>query len=171
MLGTKYTVYLVEMCYTKKKEGDTVKIYMDNCCYNRLFDDRSNIKNYLEREAVLLVLELLYEDQVEVVGSDVLLKEMSAIKDSVKRKRVQELYQNCILENAVADLETIRRAKDISKFAGTTSFDSLHLAISERNAEVFLTTDIKLVKASKRIDLSVRVMNPIEFIMEVTDNE
>lgn len=30
-----------------------MKIYMDNCCYNRLFDDRSNIKNYLEREALL----------------------------------------------------------------------------------------------------------------------
>lgn len=159
------------MCYTKKKEGDSVKIYMDNCCYNRLFDDRSNIKNYLEREAVLLVLELIYENRIEVIGSDVLLKEMSVIKDTMKRKRIQALYQNCVLENVFADAEIIHRAKDISKFAGTTSFDSLHLAIAERNVEAFLTTDIKLVKASKRIDLSVRIMNPIEFIMEVTENE
>lgn len=100
-----------------------------------------------------------------------MLKEMSAIKDTMKRTRIRALYQSCVLESVFVDAEAIRRAKDISKFAGTTSFDSLHLAISERNAEVFLTTDIKLVKASKRIDLSVRVMNPIEFIMEVTDNE
>lgn len=45
-----------------------------------------------------------------------------AIKDVMKRKR-----DSCY----------------ISKFAGTTSFDSLHLAISEKNAKVFLTTDIK----------------------------
>lgn len=159
------------MCYTKKKEGDIVKIYMDNCCYNRLFDDRSNIKNYLEREAVLLVLELIYEGQVEIIGSDVLVKEMLAIKDVMKRKQIHAIYRNCVLENVFADSEVIRRAKEISKFAGTTSFDSLHLAISEKNAEVFLTTDIKLVKASKRIDLAVKVMNPIEFIMEVTENE
>ena len=63
----------MKMCYTKGKEGDIVKIYMDNCCYNRLFDDRSNIKNYLEREAVLLVLELIYEGRVEIIGSDCLL--------------------------------------------------------------------------------------------------
>lgn len=159
------------MCYTKKKEGDSVKIYMDNCCYNRLFDDRSNIKNYLEREAVLLVLELIYENRIEVIGSDVLLKEMLVIKDTMKRKRIQALYRNCVVENVFAEAETIHRAKDISKIAGTTSFDSLHLAIAERDAEVFLTTDMKLIKASKRIDLSVRVMNPIEFIMEVAENE
>lgn len=161
----------MKMCYTKKREGDIMKIYMDNCCYNRLFDDRSNIKNYLEREAVLLVLELIYEGQVEIIGSDVLAKEMLAIKDVMKRKRIYAIYQNCVLESVFADKEIVQRAKDISKFAGTTSFDSLHLAIAEKNAEVFLTTDIKLVKASKRIDLSVKVMNPIEFIMEVTENE
>lgn len=144
---------------------------MDNCCYNRLFDDRSNIKNYLEREAVLLVLELIYQKRVEIIGSDILIKEMSCIKDVMKKKRIHALYQNCILKSVFADSEIIRRAKEISKLAGTTSFDSLHLAISENNAEVFLTTDIKLIKASKRIDLSIKVMNPIEFIMEVTENE
>ncbi|MCM1235700.1 MAG: PIN domain-containing protein, partial [Ruminococcus flavefaciens] len=144
---------------------------MDNCCYNRLFDDRSNIKNYLEREAVLLIFELIYQKRVEITGSDILIKEMSAIKDVMKRERIHALYQNCVLKSVFADSEIIRRAKEIAKLVGTTSFDSLHLAISEKNAEVFLTTDIKLIKASKRIDLSVKVMNPIEFIMEVTENE
>lgn len=69
------------------------------------------------------------------------------------------------------DSDIVYRAKDISKTAGTTPFDSLHLAISEKSAEVFLTTDIKLIKASKRIDLSVKVMNPIEFIVEVANYE
>ena len=88
-----------------------MRVYIDNCCYNRPFDDRTNIKNYLEREAILLVFEL-----------------------------------------------------------STTPFDSLHLAAAEGNTDVFLTTDIKLIKVGKRADLSYEVMNPIEFIMEVGKN-
>ena len=114
-----------------------MKLYMDNCCFSRLFDDRSNIRNYLEREAVLLVLELLYENKVEIIGSDVLFKEMSAIKDTNKRKRIQALYRNCVFESAFADTDTVRRAKDISSVAGTTSYDSLHLAISEKMRKCF----------------------------------
>lgn len=66
-----------------------------------------------------------------------LVKEMLAVKDVMKRKRIHVLYQNCVLESVFADSDVICRAKEISKFAGTTSFDSLHLAISEKNAEVF----------------------------------
>lgn len=32
--------------------------------------------------------------------------------------------------------------------------------------DVILTTDIKLAKTEKRIDLAVKIMNPIEFIIE-----
>lgn len=35
-------------------------VYLDNCCYNRPFDDRSNIRNYLEREAVLIIMQMAY---------------------------------------------------------------------------------------------------------------
>lgn len=90
-----------------------MKIYMDNCCYNRLFDDRTNIKNYLEREAVLLILELIYERRVEIIGSDVLAKEMLAIRDVTKRKRVYAIYQNCVLESVFADKGIVQRAKEL----------------------------------------------------------
>lgn len=92
-------IYQSLMSGENKKRKNIMKIYMDNCCYNRLFDDRSNIKNYLEREAVLLVLELIYEGRVEIIGSDVLVKEMLAIKDIMKRRRIHALYQNCVLQS------------------------------------------------------------------------
>lgn len=38
-----------------------MKVYLDNCCYYRLFDDRRNIKNYLEREAVLIVMQKAFD--------------------------------------------------------------------------------------------------------------
>ena len=52
-----------------------------------------------------------------------LVKEMLVIKDVMKRKRIHVLYQNCVLESVFADSDVICRAKEISKFAGTTSFD------------------------------------------------
>ncbi len=66
-----------------------------------------------------------------------LVKEMLVIKDVMKRKRIHVLYQNCVLESVFADSDVICRAKEISKFAGTTSFDSLHLAISEKMRKCF----------------------------------
>ena len=62
-----------------------LKIYFDNCCYNRLFDDRSNIKNYLEREAVLIIMQKAFEQELKIVGSDILEIEMSKIKNDEKR--------------------------------------------------------------------------------------
>ena len=47
-------------------------IYLDNCCYNRSFDDRSNIKNYLKREDMLIIIQMADEGSIEIVGSEVL---------------------------------------------------------------------------------------------------
>lgn len=50
-------------------------------------------------------------------------------------------------------------------------FDSLHLAVTENKVDYFLTTDVKLIKASKRTKLSYDVLNPIDFVLEVADDE
>lgn len=148
-----------------------MKVYLDNCCLNRPFDDRSNIKNYLEREAVLLVLELAYENGISIIGSDILIKEISRVKDLKKRIHVQSLYDNCVTEHIVATPENVKYAKYLADTIGTKPFDSLHLSVAEQNADYFLTTDVRLIRASARADLLVKVMNPIQFIMEVMSGE
>lgn len=35
-----------------------MEVYLDNCCYNRILDDRSNSKIYYERNSVMMILEL-----------------------------------------------------------------------------------------------------------------
>ena len=35
-----------------------MKVYMDNCCFNRIFDDRSQPVIYFDRNSVMIVLEL-----------------------------------------------------------------------------------------------------------------
>jgi predicted nucleic acid-binding protein len=47
-------------------------------------------------------------------------------------------------------------------------FDSLHLACAEdRNIEIFLTTDKKLINRVKGIRLKTKVYNPLSWLMEV----
>ena len=46
--------------------------------------------------------------------------------------------------------------------------DALHLAYAEsENTDYFITTDRLLINASKRSDIKIKVINPIEFVMEV----
>ena len=57
---------------------------------------------------------------------------------------------------------------EIMKISKIRSFDSLHIAIAENvNADVLLTTDDKLEKMASRLDLKVRVLNPLKFVLEV----
>ena len=62
-----------------------------------------------------------------------------------------------------------QRAKILQNY-GLKPFDSLHDALTENcNVDVFLTTDVRLIKISNRVDLNVKVANPTVWLMEVTE--
>lgn len=148
-----------------------ITVYLDNCCYNRPFDDRSNIKNYLEREAVLLVMQMAYDGNCQIVGSDVLRKEMALIIDEEKRKNVEVLYYAMVAEIVEINDLIADRAKEIMEGSSIKAFDSLHLASAETKADVLLTTDIKFIKAANKFGSKIKVQNPISFILEVNGYE
>lgn len=171
-------------------------IYMDNCCYNRPFDERSNIKNYLEREAILLIMQMVYEGRISraaypnpappygqeqggvgskcpycIIGSDVLSWEMRMITNAQKRYNVETLYQAMISDTIEINDMVADRAREIMQQSHIRAFDSLHLASAETRAEVLLTTDIKFMRAANRMGLKLKVQNPVSFILEVNENE
>lgn len=144
-----------------------MKIYLDNCCYNRPFDDQTQERIHLESEAILTVLQRGQSGIYQIVGSDVLQLEMERMPDVVKKQRVKELYK--VSDTNIFYSEDIReRAKEIRKQTNIKTFDSLHIASAEiGNVDVMLTTDDKLEKMSKRLDLKFRIMNPLKFAWEV----
>lgn len=148
-----------------------MKVYLDNCCYNRLFDDRSNIKNYLEREAVLIVMQKAFDNELSIVGSDILEIEISKIKNDEKRNDVKGVYNALIIGEIKITPEVVQRASQIKEKSNIRNFDSLHLASAEIGADVFLTTDIKFLNNSQRIKPKVTVKNPVEFVMEVFSDD
>ena len=49
-----------------------MKIYLDNCCYNRPFDDQSQIKIHLEAQAKLYIQAKIREGAYDLVWSYIL---------------------------------------------------------------------------------------------------
>lgn len=144
-----------------------MKIYLDNCCYNRPFDDQTQERIHLESEAILTVLQRGQSGIYEIVGSDVLQLEIERMHDVVKKQRVKDLYK--VSDMHILYTEEIKeRAKEIRKQSRIKTFDSLHIASAEvGEVDVMLTTDDKVEKMSGKLDLKIKVMNPLKFAWEV----
>lgn len=144
-----------------------LKLYLDNCCYNRPFDDLRQEKNNLEAQAIKLIVDKYWKDEFEIYTSDALVIEMNNIKDQIKKAKVLEVYNKLNLINIPFSNNIIKRASELRQY-NIKNMDSLHIAYAESsNIDYFITTDKLLINASSRANLNVKVINPISFIMEV----
>ena len=144
-----------------------MRIYLDNCCYNRPFDDLRQEKNNLEAQAIKLIVDKYWKDEFEIYTSDALVIEMNNIKDQIKKAKVLEVYNKLNLINIPFSNNIIKRASELRQY-NIKNMDSLHIAYAESsNIDYFITTDKLLINASSRANLNVKVINPISFIMEV----
>ena len=148
------------------------KIYLDVCCFNRPFDDQTQDRIKLESEAIILLLKHVEEEKLFLMGSAVVNYEISKIPNIERKVRVGRLAD---IANEVIQLNytVIERAKVI-KNMGFNTYDALHIACAEQgNADVFLTTDDKILRLYIRHaqNLNVRIENPIKLIREINNNE
>ena len=68
-------------------------VYLDNCCYNRPFDDQTQERIHLESEAILAVLKMGQMKRIVIAGSDILELEITRMSDENKKRKVQDLYK------------------------------------------------------------------------------
>lgn len=144
-----------------------MRIYLDNCCYNRPYDDLKQDRIRLEAEAVMSILRLAEIGEWNILGSDVLDVEINKIKNIERRQRVALLYH--IIDDKIEYTNRIRElALEIQKSANIKLYDSLHLASAViGKADVFLSTDDKLIKACRKLTLDICIANPVIWFMEV----
>ena len=143
-----------------------MRIYFDNCCLNRPYDDLGNNTVRMECEAVLSVIDNCASGDWSYFSSDVLLDEIRETADIEKREKVMLLY-DAADEHIGFTEEIYARAVELEK-SGIKSFDALHIASAESaEADVFLTTDRRLIAASRKTDVRVPVRNPLVWLTEV----
>jgi len=144
-----------------------LQIYMDVCCFNRPFDNLSQDRVYLEAEAVLSIISRCEAGLWVLMSSGAIDFELARISDADKMAQVQTIYASA--SKRVNMTNEIEQRAAILQQHGLKPFDALHLATAEiGGADVFLTTDDRLLKTSTRLNLKIRVANPIIWLMEVS---
>lgn len=142
-----------------------MRIYLDNCCLNRPFDDQSQDRIHLEAEAVLRILDHVESGDWSWIGSEALDHEIQANPDFERRRRVS-LLTSLVHETTMIGQAEIKRAKELEGL-GFDGLDSLHMACAEKaKVDVFLTTDDRLLRTAHRLgdQLLVEVANPLAWI-------
>jgi len=146
-----------------------MKIYLDACCLNRPFDDQTQDRIRLETEAIILIIiRFKTWSDWQWIGSEVLNFEIEQTPDPERRHRVELLASNTDY-SIVVKQEEIERAVQL-EMLGFHPFDALHIACAESGgADVFLTTDDKLLNKANNLSkqLRVRVENPLTWLREV----
>ena len=130
-----------------------MKVYMDVCCLNRLFDDQTQDKVRLETEAIISILKRCANSQDwRLVGSDIILFEISKNPDAAKRQKVLRLHDGAHMKTKY-NAEIKSRAERFRK-CGAKLLDSMHLASAEyAKVDVFLTADKQLLSTASRSDI------------------
>lgn len=143
-----------------------MKIYMDNCCLNRPFDDQANLRIHLEAEAIKTIIVLVEQQKWDLVSSKILQFEISKIADEFRKKELM-LMESLADEVVQVNTQIGVRANEFERL-GIQSFDALHLACSENNADIFLTVDDRLIKKAITIKgLNISIRNPLIWLSEV----
>ena len=142
-----------------------MKVYLDNCCFNRPFDDQGSLKIQLETKAKLAIQQMVHTDRIQLVWSFILEYENSQNPFELRKETIapwRELASECIL-----DQESVRTfAKELTN-QGIKIKDALHISCAKQaNCDYFITTDKKLL--NKQLD-QIKVIGPIEFISEMED--
>ncbi len=146
-----------------------MRVYLDNCCYNRPFDDQKQLRVALETFAKLQIQGLMRTGTVEYVWSDSLCHELI-------RNPFPKRYNSIAawIDAAAIYIETTDDVIDRAQYflsLGVKKMDALHLASAEKaQCDWFFTTDKEILRKVKSVG-TMRVANPVDFVIGGTDNE
>lgn len=150
-----------------------MRIYLDNCCYSRPSDDQSQNRIYDESNAILSIIKRITEANGDIIGSDVLVFEMSRNPDSEKLAKSFTMYESSITTTTELSDDARHKAKILCDNTSIRRLDAWEvLCAQEAGADYFVSTDDKLIKACQRTPLvSIKVINPINLLSIIAEKE
>ena len=144
-----------------------MKIYLDNCSYNRPYDAQSSFNVTMETRAKLHIQEEINQGKYELVTSYMTDYENSQNPDLMKREAIKE-YQE---RHNTAYVPIERREELLSKTQEIMGYnitykDATHAACAIfAGCDYLLTTDIRFQKRYKGTE--IKIINPVEFVNTV----
>ncbi len=142
-----------------------MRVYLDNCCFNRPFDDQTQVRIRLESEAKLEVQQRVKDKRIELAWSYLLDFENEINPFEERRETIGHWKSEAALDVEETP-EILRRADEIAN-RGLRPKDALHVACAMfAGCEYFLTTDDLVVKKMRGF-AEIAVMHPTQFVIEV----
>ncbi|MCK9304264.1 MAG: hypothetical protein M0P27_02565 [Bacteroidales bacterium] len=142
-----------------------MRIYLDNCCFNRPYDDQSHLRIRLETEAKLWIQSDIRNGSHDLVWSYILDYENEKNPFNERAGMICK-WKKYAVDDISESTELLSLAKLFLK-CGFKKYDSLHIACAlTGNAKYFITTDDGVLRKSSLIE-KMQVMDPIDFIKEV----
>ena len=135
-------------------------VYLDNCCFNRPYDNQNNVLVFLETEAKLFIQDLIHSEKLMLVWSFVLDYENDANPFNVRKNSIAVWKKLSIVDCDLCD-DIANIAGDLLK-TGLRQKDASHIACAiHAGADFFITTDKKILNKPVQ---GISLINPIDFV-------
>ena len=136
------------------------RLYLDNCSYNRPYDDQSFLRNSLEAEAKIYIQKGILLEKFELAWSYILDYEVS-FNPFLERKNQIMKWKNIAIIDIDESKKIINMAIEIME-KNVKPKDSLHIACAiEASCNFFITTDNNLIKKTIK---NIEIIDPVNFI-------
>ena len=135
----------------------------NNCCYNRPYDDQTQLRISLESQAKLHIQDMIKDGKLILAASYMLIYENSRNRYEIKRKAIQRFLEDnvSVYIDASFSKQAEKMAVSIQQM-GVKSADALYTACAIlANCDCLLTTDDRLLKYHTD---RIQIMDPTEFI-------
>ena len=142
-----------------------MRVYLDNCCLNRPFDDQRQTRVRLEAEAKLCIQEHIHSGELELVWSYMLDFENAANPFEERRTTISgwRQYATRDVEETPLILQNANRLAGM----GLKAKDALHIACAIAGAcPYFVTTDADILKRRQDVHDITRI-DPTAFVREM----
>jgi len=142
-----------------------LRVYLDNCTFNRPYDDQTQLKVSLETQSKLHIQNLIKEGRLDLVGSYTMDYEISKNPFEMRRKSITKFLQDNMKAYVGVERDDVisASAEEIMN-SGLKEKDAFHVASAiYAECEYFISTDIRLLKYKSE---KIKLVTPIEFVTE-----
>ena len=139
---------------------EKIKVYFDNCSYNRPFDDQKQLRISLETQAKLYIQSLIVNKKIDLIWSYVCEFENYNNPFENKKLSIAKFSENA--KYSVIENKNILITANKIMHSGIDPIDSLHLSCAiNTGTDYFITVDDPLLRYNIK---EIQIVDPIMFI-------
>jgi predicted nucleic acid-binding protein len=145
-----------------------LRIYLDNCCFNRPFDDQRFLSIFQETQAKLMIQDLVKSNMFTLIWSFILDFENSANPDENVKEEIFA-WKTCSSVMIYSEKEILTHAKELT-LSGLGKKDALHIACAHKaKTDFFITVDKGIIRNANLVN-NIKILSPINFINYLEEN-